>query len=1066
MQSYHELINRFKHAPEPRSPGKDPVHASLAAYPGRLKSLKLAIESLVDQVDTLHVFLNDFMEVPGFLDHEKIYITRSQDFGNLGECGKYYWTDDLDGYHFICSDRLTYPVDYVERMKAGIEEYGRKTAIGAGGYSLTEPFLTFQESAAPHVETDRIPADIEVPLLNDLALCYHTSTIRVSRHYFYQPGLSAFWFSIIALEQGIPLICLKHEAGWLAYLDSPGEKTTDHTDPDNYKAFLIRSYFCPPENTGELPVSTGINSFFDRIYVMNLDRRPDRWQKIALIAKKHNLDITRFAAVDGTREQVKAPWEKYFRSGLKELPAGIEPLTDYRDKFQKYFHYAARIHFMESKLGKKAMQSPGAWGYAMSYIAILNEAIKNDYHRILILDDDIILHKNFNKEFEKHALHLPVDWKLIMLGAMQHRWEPYITPDTELFYHCHGSSVASHAVGIDRKVFLQLLYYSEKLDLPIDEGAVFHIQNVYDKNCYIFLPNIAIQELAESDINTSVMKQQDIADWMKRFRWKTDDYDIIRKDSFALHETLAGVKKKASIYNYLGSTKMNKIDILIAGHDLKFLTHVINHFKGKENYRLKILTYKGHVLTESDELLKELPQFDILFSEWGLGNLKWFSENKLPWQKLITRIHLQEFATPFLAETNWANVDNAIVVGPFMKERFDSTFPESAEKCLVILNLIDTVSFDLKKEENANFNLGMLGILPMRKAPHIGLEILRELHKTDNRYKLYIKSKRPEELDWLWKRPEEQLYYEEFYRNIEKMGLKDAVVLEPHGSDVTEWYRHIGFIISPSEFESFHMSIPEGMASGTIPVIRNWEGAKALYPDRLIFANIKEAVNLILSYADPEKYLAEGEKLKKYCRERFSLEVLLPEYEKIMLPDPERQNLQKEYDVLEILKDKLAEEQLMNENEAIREAILDQIRQHQEMINDHIILIKKVHLLKAELASNTETNFSLKTELEQFKTEHEQLKTEHEQLKTNFALNLEVNNRLQSEVDQLNTELKLQVSTNRDLNAKLNDIKNELKESHRRLEVIQNSLSWKVGSTLIGKPVGLIKGLGKKGPGK
>jgi hypothetical protein len=137
-----------------------------------------------------------------------------------------------------------------------------------------------------------------------------------------------------------------------------------------------------------------------------------------------------------------------------------------------------------------------------------------------------VLHKNFNEEFEKHVQQLPSDWKLIMLGAMQHRWEPYITNYGDMFYHCHGSSVASHAVGIDRKVFLPLLFYSEKLDLPIDEGAIFHIQNVYDKHCYIFLPNLAIQDMTESDISSSAMKKEDTVSWINKFRWKTEDYDL------------------------------------------------------------------------------------------------------------------------------------------------------------------------------------------------------------------------------------------------------------------------------------------------------------------------------------------------------------------------------------------------------------------------------------------------------------------------------------------------------------------------------------------------------------
>lgn len=182
---------------------------------------------------------------------------------------------------------------------------------------------------------------------------------------------------------------------------------------------------------------------------------------------------------------------------------------------------------METKLGRKAIQSPGAWGYALSYISILTEAIRQKYDRIMILDDDVLLHKDFNQEFAKRMDFLPNDWLLIMLGAMQHNWNtPFIDWENDLFYHCHGSSIASHAVGIDKKVFLPILFYSEKLDLPIDEGAIYHIQNVYDKRSYVFYPNLAIQDIVDSDISSSVIASDDVEQKSKLFRWDFTKYDL------------------------------------------------------------------------------------------------------------------------------------------------------------------------------------------------------------------------------------------------------------------------------------------------------------------------------------------------------------------------------------------------------------------------------------------------------------------------------------------------------------------------------------------------------------
>jgi glycosyltransferase involved in cell wall biosynthesis len=481
---------------------------------------------------------------------------------------------------------------------------------------------------------------------------------------------------------------------------------------------------------------------------------------------------------------------------------------------------------------------------------------------------------------------------------------------------------------------------------------------------------------------------------------------------------------------------MKKTRVLFTGHDLKFLTHVINHFKLKTDYDIVVHTYSGHEFTETEKLTAELPDYDIIFCEWGLGNLKWFSHNKYPGQKLVTRIHLQEFVTPYLKETNWENVDKIIVVGPFMKEKFDRLFPDYHEKCIVIPNLIDTALFNLGKEEGSIFNLGMLGILPRRKSPHTGLEILQELRKSDERYKLHIKSKRPEELDWLWKRPEEQEYYNAFYNSIDQLGLKDAVIFDPHGSDVQEWFRKIGFILSVSEFESFHMAIAEGMASGAIPVIRNWDGVKALFPDSLIFEEIPRAVDFIINHSNPGKFDEEAAALKKYCKKHFSLEILLPQYEKILSRDIDRAKMRK------ILKKTLVQQ--------------NEILQHQKILEDENLRLKK------DLNLFREINEKLRAELTKSQEDIGKSLLEIRELNEKLAASQEKSDKSMLEIKKLTGDLSMLRESNQSLAHELKNLKAEAQEVRRRFLEMENSLSWKLGSALVRKPAGFLKGMGKK----
>ncbi|NQV03756.1 MAG: glycosyltransferase [Bacteroidia bacterium] len=351
---------------------------------------------------------------------------------------------------------------------------------------------------------------------------------------------------------------------------------------------------------------------------------------------------------------------------------------------------------------------------------------------------------------------------------------------------------------------------------------------------------------------------------------------------------------------------MEKTNILFIGHDLKFLDHVIDHFSKKKEYDVQLFQYKSHVIHDFECLLEKLPGADIIFCEWGLGNISWLSRNKLPGQKLVVRIHAQEFSTSYLSESNWAYVDQIILVGPHMLKKFTGLFPAEAHKCRLIYNIIDCNRFDLDKDESALYHLGYLGVLPRLKAPHRGLEILEELKKKDDRYKIFIKSKRPDELVWLWDRPDEKKYYNELFERITEMGLEDSIVWDPHGRDVQEWFQKIGFILSTSDHESFHLSIPEGMASGAIPVIRNWEGARELYPEKYIFEDLQGAVNTIYKWSDPENFQKEQPVLKDFARKNFDLPVILKQYDHLFSSQTHvRENQKTSPSVRTLIKDKL-----------------------------------------------------------------------------------------------------------------------------------------------------------------
>jgi glycosyltransferase involved in cell wall biosynthesis len=138
--------------------------------------------------------------------------------------------------------------------------------------------------------------------------------------------------------------------------------------------------------------------------------------------------------------------------------------------------------------------------------------------------------------------------------------------------------------------------------------------------------------------------------------------------------------------------------------------------------------------------------------------------------------------------------------------------------------------FERPKLPGAEFTLGMIGIAPWRKRPDLGLDVLDILVRRDSRFRLAIKSKQPWDYWWIWRRPEEQTAYAAWYERLRsRPALANAVNFDGFGPDVPVWLRRVGWVLSTSDDESFHLAPAEGMASGAVPALLPWPGADTIY---------------------------------------------------------------------------------------------------------------------------------------------------------------------------------------------------------------------------------------------
>lgn len=290
-----------------------------------------------------------------------------------------------------------------------------------------------------------------------------------------------------------------------------------------------------------------------------------------------------------------------------------------------------------------------------------------------------------------------------------------------------------------------------------------------------------------------------------------------------------------------------KTRVLVAGHDLKFFTLLQKKLEATGQFEFLTDQWQGHNKHDEAKSRALLEQADVIFCEWCLGNLKWYSHHKRPHQRLVARFHLQERELPYVAEANWDNIDHISYVSEFIRREGQKAFGFPFEKTSVIPNLLDESKFTPKKKTgDARYTLGIIGVAPARKRLDRALDLLEALLEEDDRYCLRVKGKHPLDYGWLLKREDELTYYRNVFERINSNPkLRHKVIFDPPGDDVNDWFTMVGFILSPSDFESFHMAIGEGMLTGAIPIIWDWDGAAEIWGERFVIKKLSEAFSAV-----------------------------------------------------------------------------------------------------------------------------------------------------------------------------------------------------------------------------
>jgi glycosyltransferase involved in cell wall biosynthesis len=312
------------------------------------------------------------------------------------------------------------------------------------------------------------------------------------------------------------------------------------------------------------------------------------------------------------------------------------------------------------------------------------------------------------------------------------------------------------------------------------------------------------------------------------------------------------------------------VRVVFAGHDLKFAEDIMADLGGLAHFDVRVDQWAGHASHDEGESKALAEWGDVVVAEWCLGNAAWYSQNLPARTGLVVRLHRVELETDYPEQLNLDNVHRVVTVSPHFREEVKKRLPALGDRAVYIPNAVNCDLLDQPKLGGSEFRLGLLGGAPRRKRLDLAVDILEALRRRDARYTLWVKGKLATEYEWAWRDAAEQRYFVDQMARINSSLWRDSVVFEPFGRDIEVWFRKIGFILSPSDDESFHLSIAEGMASGAVPVIRLRDEVPDLYPSEYCFGDVGEAVALIERLRTDEQGIrAHSDRLKSYARESF-----------------------------------------------------------------------------------------------------------------------------------------------------------------------------------------------------
>ncbi|MBW8732158.1 MAG: glycosyltransferase [Terrabacter sp.] len=290
--------------------------------------------------------------------------------------------------------------------------------------------------------------------------------------------------------------------------------------------------------------------------------------------------------------------------------------------------------------------------------------------------------------------------------------------------------------------------------------------------------------------------------------------------------------------------------------------------------RERLLAATGHP-PALDLATTEALSADIVFVDWADKGLTWLTQVVPDGTRVVVRLHGVDTLSAWLHTAEWDKVDDVIFPSDHLRRAAAAALGGRLDgiRQHVVANPVDVERYVLPKTGSARRTLGMVGWAQQVKDPLWTLEVLAVLRRHDPRWRLRLIGADFAVDD---PNPVEREAARAFHDRMGDPLVADGVDFVGYTARLPEHLREVGWAVSSSRREGFHIGLVEMAASGAVPVVRDWPvyagigGATGLFPADWVSTTPAEAAERILRVSGSGTWDDASGRTVDTVRDRFS----------------------------------------------------------------------------------------------------------------------------------------------------------------------------------------------------